>query len=284
MNNWLINGVADERISVNDRGFAYGDGLFETIAVRGGRLRFIARHMDRLLDGAVRLGMPTPDRDLIGGEAGGFVAGCDYGTLKIILTRGLGNRGYAPPLPASPARYLGLFASIPPARDKYTDGIVVRHCSTPIGLSQATAGLKTIGRLEQVLARAEWRDESISEGLMSTADGRIICGTMSNLFLVQDGKLILPDLSACGINGVMRRMVLDRADKIGLQWRVEDVPRDALTDADELFVTNSLIGLWPVRCIVDELDLAVGPVTRALMAELANAGVGECSVQKIQAR
>jgi 4-amino-4-deoxychorismate lyase len=276
MNNWLINGVADDRISVVDRGFTYGDGLFETIAIRGGQMRFFDYHLDRLLDGAERLDIPAPGRELFNEEAIGLVTGCDHGTLKIILTRGSGQRGYTPPVPATPMRIIGLQPGVRPVQDKYTHGIVVRHCSTPIGRSPATAGLKTLGRLEQVLARAEWRDVSISEGLMSTADGFVICGTMSNLFLVQDGVLVVPDLSACGINGVMRRVVLDRARRIGLQWRVDDVPRDMLANADELFVTNSQIGLWPIRRI-DDHDYLVGPVTRALMMELADAGVSECT-------
>ena len=276
MNNWLINGVADDRIEVIDRGFTYGDGLFETIAIRRGQMRFFDYHLDRLLDGAERLDIPAPGRELFNEEAIGLVSGCDYGTLKIILTRGSGQRGYAPPTPATPMRLIGLQPGVRPAQDKYTHGIVVRHCSTPIGRSPATAGLKTLGRLEQVLARAEWLDASITEGLMSTADGFVICGTMSNLFLVQGGVLIVPDLSTCGINGVMRRVVLDRAERIGLQWRVDDVPRTVLADADELFVTNSQIGLWPIRRI-DDHDYPLGPVIRALMIELAAAGVSECA-------
>lgn len=276
MNNWLVNGVTDDRIAVDDRGFTYGDGLFETIAVRGGHMRFFDYHLDRLLDGAGRLDIAAPGRELLAAEATGLVKQCDYGTLKIILTRGSGQRGYTPHDPATPLRLLGLLPGVCPERKKYTDGIVVRHCVTPIGRSPATAGLKTLGRLEQVLARAEWRDTSITEGLMSTADGFVVCGTMSNLFLVQDGALVVPDLATCGINGVMRRVVLDRAEQIGLQWRTDDVPRDALDNSDELFVTNSLIGLWPVRRI-DDHTYPVGPVTRALMAALADAGVSECA-------
>ena len=110
---------------------------------------------------------------------------------------------------------------------------------------------------------------------MSTPDGYVICGTMSNLFLVQGGMLVVPDLSTCGIKGVMRRVVLDRANQLGLECRFDNVPRDMLADIDELFLTNSLIGLWPISRI-DTRDVTVGPVTRALMAELAAAGVEEC--------
>jgi len=275
MDNWLINGKSGHRIDVTDRGFTYGEGLFETMAVRNGTIRFFNHHLERLLDGAGRLGIPAPELELLKNEATGLATRCDYGTLKIILTHGAGRRGYAPPDPAVPLRCLGLLPGVRPAADHYTRGIVVRNCSTPIGSSPATAGLKTLGRLEQVLARAEWQDETISEGLMSTPDGFVICGTMSNLFLVQGGTLVVPDLSTCGIKGVMRRVVLDRANQLGLECRIGDVPRDLLADVDELFLTNSLIGLWPIRRI-DTRELTVGLVTRALMAELAAAGVEEC--------
>jgi len=277
VNNWLINGEPGHRIDVTDRGFAYGDGLFETIAVRDGATRFFNHHLERMLDGAERLGIPAPERELLTAEATQLAAGCDYGTLKIILTRGAGQRGYAPPVPTVPVRCLGLLPGVRPARDNYIRGIAVRHCSTPIGSSPATAGLKTLERLEQVIARAEWQDETISEGLMSSADGFVICGTMSNLFVVQDDTLVVPDLSTCGIEGVMRKVVLDRADRLGLEAHYGNVTRESLNAADELFVTNSLIGIWPINRI-DTREVAIGPVTRALMAELAHAGVVECAL------
>lgn len=113
---------------------------------------------------------------------------------------------------------------------------------------------------------------------MSSTDGHVVCGTMSNLFLVQDGILVVPDLKNCGIKGIMRRVVLDRASRVGLQCRIGEIPCAAVNDADELFVTNSLIGIWPIRR-VDKKTYPVGPITRTLMRELAVAGVSECADQ-----
>ncbi len=278
MNNCLINGAVGDQISVTDRGFTYGDGLFETIAVRDGQLRFFNYHLERLFSSAEQLAITPPDRELLSDEARGLTSACEYGTLKIILTRGAGRRGYAPPEDTNPTRLLSLSPGVRPQQHLYENGIVVRHCATPIGYSPVTAGLKTLGRLEQVLARAEWQDASITEGLMSTADGFVVCGTMSNLFLVRDGTLMLPSLKNCGINGVMRRVVLDSATRIDLPWCIDAIPRDAVNDADELFVTNSLIGIWPIRRI-DDKTYPIGPVTRTLMKELVVAGVSECAAQ-----
>lgn len=278
MINCLINGVVGDQVSVADRGFMYGDGLFETIAVRDGQLRFFNYHLERLFSGAEQLAIKPPDRELLSDEAMSLTSECEYGTLKIILTRGAGRRGYAPPEDIKPMRLLSLSPGVRPQQHLYANGIDVRHCVTSIGCSPATAGLKTLGRLEQVLARAEWQNASIKEGLMSTADGFVVCGTMSNLFLVHDGTLMMPSLENCGINGVMRRVVLDSAKRIGLPWCIEEIPRDAVNDADELFVTNSLIGIWPIRRI-DAKTYPIGPVTRTLMRELVIAGVSECAAQ-----
>lgn len=278
MTTWLINGEPGERIAADDRGLGYGDGLFETVAVRNGTPRFLDAHLDRLLHGAGRLGIAAPEREVLSREAGELSADCVWGTLKILLTRGSGPRGYAPPRPASPTRMLGLFAGTRPAGTAQSAGVAVRHCATPIGHAPATAGIKTLGRLEQVLARAEWQDPSIAEGLMSTIDGRVVCGTMTNLFLVRDGGLVLPDLAACGVRGIMRSVVIENAERLDCRWQEQTVTRAELAAAAEVFVTNSQIGIWPVIRI-DDRPYPVGPVTRRLQAALAAAGVVECALR-----
>ncbi len=278
MTAWRINGEPGERIAVDDRGLAYGDGLFETVAVRGGAPRFLDAHLDRLLNGAARLGIAAPARAVFAIEAREMSQHCAWGTLKILLTRGSGPRGYAPPESATPTRMLGLFPGVPPAGREQAAGVAVRHCATPIGQYPAIAGLKTLGRLEQVLARAEWQDPTIAEGLMSTTDGAVVCGTMTNLFLVQDGGLIVPDLAVCGVRGIMRSIVLQSARRLDCRWQEQAVTRAALDTAAEVFLTNSQIGIWPVNRI-DNRPYPVGPVTRELQAALAAAGVGECALR-----
>jgi len=127
-----------------------------------------------------------------------------------------------------------------------------------------------------VIARSEWNDPDIHEGLMQDAEGRVICGTMSNVFAVIDDAVVTPDLSRCGVRGVMRRVVLEQARSLGIAVSEQDLERDELAAAAELFVTNALIGLWPVARL-DRQRFGAGPVTRALMAALAAAGVAECA-------
>ena len=119
------------------------------------------------------------------------------------------------------------------------------------------------------MARAEWRDASIAEGLMCDPQERVISGTFSNVFLVRDGRLCTPDLSRSGVAGCMRAKVLDSVRALELDAEIIDISRSDLEVVDELFLTNSLFGIWPVR----ELDgavKAVGPLTRRLQARCAS--------------
>ena len=125
------------------------------------------------------------------------------------------------------------------------------------------AGLKHLNRLEQVLARAEWQDTAYAEGLLCDTSGRVIEGVFSNLFLIKDGELITPDLSRCGVAGVMRAEILQQAQSLGISQTVRDVSYAELVAADEVFVCNSLYGIWPV-CALATHDWPVGPLTRKL--------------------
>lgn len=243
----LIDGSEADCLTVADRGLQYGDGLFETLAVRDGTPCLWHAHFDRLARGAERLGIPCPPRELLLHECRQLAAGKSAGVLKIILTRGSGGRGYGPPANPQPIRILTLH----PWPDYPTDwgerGVDVAFCRTPLGENPVLAGLKHLNRLEQVLARSEWRDRGIAEGLMQDGRDRIIGGTMSNLFLVRAGRLLTPQLDTCGIAGTVRNLVLRIAGAFGIEVLERDIMRTDLVAADGLFLTNALIGVWPVR-------------------------------------
>lgn len=272
---WLINGVASDSISVMDRGLNYADGLFETIAVRGRSPRFLDYHLDRLTSSCRRLGIPLPSGVTVADEVCELAADCETGTVKILMTRGTGERGYAPPRQSVPNRIVGLLPDAGFSPEHQKNGIAVKLCDNVISINPGLAGMKTLGRLEQVLARAELSDTDFTEGLMSTVEGQVVCGTMSNLFAVTAGVLLTPDLSRCGVNGVMRRLVMEQAAALGIDCREADIDPEDLFAADELFLTNSLIGIWPVVRL-ESTEYEIGPVTRRSMGALAGAGVAEC--------
>jgi 4-amino-4-deoxychorismate lyase len=278
---WWVNGRPARTVEVADRGLTYGDGLFETLAVRQGLPRLLEFHLDRLEEGARRLALWAPDRKRLAAELEQRAAELVHGTLKLILTRGPGPRGYRPPEPVRqrPTLILGAW----PARrsgDGGSDvlpvlrGIQVRLCRTRASRNPATAGLKTLNRLEQVLARAEWNDPAIAEGLMLDEAGNLVGGTMGNLFLVHRGRLLTPAVDQAGVAGVMRRAVLETTPSLGLPVVVGQVDLATLAAAEEVFLTNALRGLQPV-VEVEGRHLPVGPVTRQLAEHLHGAfGVG----------
>lgn len=263
MRSW-VNGAPGEQLSVRDRGLAYGDGLFETIAVRGGRIPLLARHLVRLADGCRRLSIPL-DLTLMEAELQAFAAQLDEGVAKLVVTRGEGQRGYAPPQPCQPLRILQA-APLPQYPAAHAEqGVRLFPCVTRLAEQPVLAGLKHLNRLEQVLARAEWQDAECAEGLMCDSSGRVIEGVYSNLFLVVAGGLVTADLSRCGVAGVMRAEILQQAQLLGLSIELRDISFDELLGADEVFLCNSLYGIWPVRAL-QERHWSVGPLTRKLQA------------------
>jgi 4-amino-4-deoxychorismate lyase len=263
----LINGVPGEHVALSDRGLHYGDGLFETLAVRDGVCEFWDRHMQRLQLGCERLHIPPPSPTLLRDEAATLIHGRECAVLKIIITRGSGGRGYQVPLPALPARILRVSPQPDHPASHARDGVAVRICDQRLGHNVSLAGLKHLNRLEQVLARLEWETPEIAEGLMLDTEGRVIEGTFTNLFLVDGEHLLTPELNRCGVAGIMRGVVLDIAQRIGLACAERDIDLDDLGRADELFLTNSLIGIWPVRTL-EARRLPVGDITRRLQTHL----------------
>ncbi|MGE0372667.1 MAG: aminodeoxychorismate lyase [Gammaproteobacteria bacterium] len=263
----LINGRPGNSLDVRDRGLLYGDGLFDTLAVRDGRPQFWERHMGRLLEGCQRLRLAPADPSLLRAEADALCAGAVRGILKIVLTRGPGARGYRFDAGAPGTRILTLSAAADYPVRQYRDGIAVRLCTTRLGCNPALAGIKHLNRLEQVLARAEWDDPDIAEGLMRDAGGRIVEGTMSNLFAALDGALVTPRLDECGVAGVMRDVIIEWARDNGLAVAERDLVDADLRRADEIFLCNSLIGVWPVRRI-DDLVLHPGPIAARVAAAI----------------
>jgi 4-amino-4-deoxychorismate lyase len=243
----LIDGVPADTIAVADRGVHYGDGLFETIAVVDGEPCLWERHLVRLRAGCERLSIPLPPESQLADEALRLTRGVGRAALKLILTRGEGGRGYRPPDPPRPRRILRLspWPAYPEAWQAM--GVRVRYCRTRLGHQPLLAGLKHLNRLEQVLARAEWSDPDIAEGLMLDLDGQVVEGTQTNLFALLDGRLLTARLDRCGVAGVVRGLVMDTARVLGLTVVEEGLTPERLAAADALFLTSSLIGIWAVR-------------------------------------
>ncbi len=258
-----INGKTADHISALDRGLLYGDGLFETLNIVEGEPLHWSRHMARLTQGCQRLKITAPDSDYLLADVRGCCVGKTRAVAKIIVTRGQGGRGYNP-TNTTPTYITQCFPwSDFPAKNS-DQGVVVRVCELRLASQPVLAGLKHLNRLESVLARAEWTDDTIAEGLLRDSQGHYIEGTMSNLFIIKSGQLFTDPLQQCGVAGIMREIVMTLAEQLGIRCVLQAIDEQQLKDADELFICNSLINIWPIRRVIDRGEYPLGPLTRRL--------------------
>jgi 4-amino-4-deoxychorismate lyase len=235
----------DASVDVNDRGLAYGDGLFETMAIRRGQVARLALHLDRLGQGCERLGLARPPTAELIGRIGEQAAGIDAGVLKLIFTRGSGPRGYAPPPQPLPT----LILTATPLNSTPARRIDVVMLEQSVGENEKLAGIKHLCRLEQVLGQLELSPRGADEGIMRSTSGHIIGGTSRNLFAVFGDRLVTPVLSRAGIAGVMRRSVMDYCHSTGRAVEEAELGADDLAHADELFMTNAIVGIQSVASL-----------------------------------
>ena len=266
----LVNGRHDDKIDVFDRGLQYGDGVFETIAYRGGRAEFLQQHLQRLQQGCARLSINFEQIDTLRFEVESICNKLDNdnAVIKVIVTRGSGSRGYFSLNDSLPTRIVSAHP-FPKYPDNYQEkGIYMRFCQQTLSANRKLAGIKHLNRLEQVIARNEWDDGDIAEGIMSDANDNIIEGTMSNIFIVESDHLYTPAITECGISGVMRGQIIQLASRSGLTVEETVITPKRLAHADEVFVCNSIIGIWPVNAIANH-QYQLGFITQFLQKVLA---------------
>ena len=261
----LVNGKQTDRITVNDRGLNYGDGLFETIAISNGELLNWCRHMQRLTASCQTLGIPEPDIHLLNKECLSLCEQSEKAVIKILISRGSGGRGYAPPSSAMSRRMISLHHWPDHPSEWTSRGIDIRLCQFRYGHQPQLAGIKHLNRLEQVLARAEWQDSEHQEGLVLDIEDRVIEGTMSNLFVVNGKDLLTPDLTRCGIKGCIRETLIELAPAKGFNIEITGLSLNDIYAADEVFLCNSIIGIWPVKRLEQQTFLP-GEVTKQLQS------------------
>ncbi|MEE8427960.1 MAG: aminodeoxychorismate lyase [Gammaproteobacteria bacterium] len=268
---YLVNGRPADTVSVLERGLHYGDGVFETIAIRDGQPCYWRQHQARLMDGCARLGISFADKNALLEDCRLLCTGVSQAVLKIIVTRGTGGLGYNPALAQTATRISGLLPWPDYPAHYATEGIAVCLCETRLGANPALAGIKHLNRLEQILAGREWQNTEYAEGLMLDQQDHVVEGSRSNLFVVKENRLYTPALVQCGVAGIMRAAVLELASRLQLPIEVTMIDRDSLFSADEIFITNSLIGIWPVHTVAQN-HYPIGPVTRRLKKSLPPRG------------
>ncbi len=260
-----IDGVRGESVSLSDRALHYGDGAFTTIRVRAQQGCWIDAHLQRLQQSCVGLCLPKPDFAQLRTEIEDAARVESAGVVKVLLSRGDGARGYAPQ--GAPGRRM-VFAYASPELDAstYAQGLQLRYADLVLSQQPALAGYKHANRLEQIMARAEWDDPTIADALLCDVDGRVVSATSANVFARFGNELRTPSLVRAGVAGICRQHVL-QSPPPGFSVTVTDMHRDALGTADELFLSNCVRGIVPVRALGDH-GYASMSVARSLMRAL----------------
>ncbi len=263
----LVNGENSDKISVTDRGLQFGDGVFETIRVFEGRAIWWQSHLSRLLEGCRHLHFThLPNTERLQQEADFLISTCASGVLKIIITRGCSNSGYATSDSLQPNRILSLTPGLR-HHSKAEQGIHLGICQQRLANGKLLAGVKHLNRLEQVLGRLQCQQKGWDEGVMLDYRDRVIEGSMSNLFIWHDEHLLTPSLENAGIRGLCRKKVIDMSEKAGIKLSRSTLKLEDLTAASAMFVTNSLIGIWPVAKFNNQA-LTINDSTRQLQRVL----------------
>ena len=271
------------RIDTADRGLLLGDGLFETLLALDGRIVDLEAHLQRLRDSAVMLEIPMPTVDLPAAMAETLEANAlDSGraALRVTVTRGPGPRGLAPPGDAEtrPTLLVAAAPSPPPSSEPLHAIIATTRRNERSPLSR----LKSLGYLDNVLARREAAERGAAEAILLNTAGRLACATAANVFLVRESRLMTPSIGDGALPGIARAAILELARELGVAAGERSLGPSDLAEADEAFITNSLIGVRPLAA-VEGRNLAVagaGPIGIRLQRAYS-ARIGETCSSRI---
>ena len=257
----FLNGEQTSTVAAQDRGLAYGHGLFETIRLVDRSAPLLRYHLSRLISGADTLGLAI-DQSLLEHYIQQLVeASPADGIIKIIVTAGCGGRGYYRATAVKPTYVLQWFPFVDCDAFRRQQGIDLEYCQHQLPHSPALAGIKHLNRLDQVMARAEWQDD-FAEGLMQDQQGNVVEGVSSNIFIYQHGLWITPNLDQCGVSGVMRQYLLEELlPRCSFQVMETNISIDQLLSAEEVFICNSIVGIWPVVSLEGQGEWSLGKNT-----------------------
>lgn len=246
-----INGEQQQQIAVSDRALHYGDGCFTTARLQQGKIAWLQAHLQRLQEAAAVLMISGVDWDALKQEM--LVAAQSWaqeeGVLKVILSRGTGGRGYSAAGCHQPVRMIMLFAAPGHYAALRESGVRLATSPVRLGINPQLAGIKHLNRLEQVLIRTQLEQSGADEALVLDTEGMLVECCAANLFWRKQTRLFTPAVSGAGVDGIMRRRIMALAQQQGYVCQQVREPPQTLADADEVFISNALMPLLPVRQI-----------------------------------
>ncbi len=250
---FIVNGSFEQTVSPLDRGLAYGDGVFRTLIMRDGMPECWPQHYQKLVADCAMIKIVCPSAELLMSDLQQLFLPDETAIAKIIITRGEGERGYATPAITNPMRVVIKSAVKTYPAHYFSEGVSLHLCKTPLSIQPLLAGVKHLNRLENVLARLEWTDPNIADGVMLDDQQQVIECTAANIFIHVDGDLITPKLDRCGIAGVTRQRIIDLAHILNLKIKTDTISLPELLGADEILITNSMYGVLQVKSFLQNV-------------------------------
>ena len=262
---------ADATISVFDRGFLYGDSVYETLRTAGGRFVDMERHLVRLRSSAAGIGLEVPYSDAAIREITGrtvAAAGNDDSYIRIVLTRGTGQLMIDPRVSRDPLLVVIVKELHIPDESLYERGISAKIVDVlKPGRLQLDPSLKTGNYLNSILALSQAIEGEAEDAILCNAAGAVAEGATSNVFMVKGGRLLTPSFETGLLRGITRTVVVALAQQAGLEVIETTIFPAELYAADEVFLTSSVRGCMPVTRLDGEAvaDGRVGPITRQMI-------------------
>ncbi len=248
--------LSQAKVSILDRGFSYGDALFETLRVYSGKIFRLGQHLDRLKRGADLIFMKLPEtreriEDILY-ETFNRNQGADA-VIRMTVTRGQGLPGKLWQDDCSPTLLVHVRPYQAPPEEWYQKGVPVSLIpDSAARLGGVSEQIKSANYLSQILARKQADDQQSVEAVMMNERGEVCDGTISNIFLVENGQLSTPAVNGYVLAGVTRQVVLELAGETGVPTLERVVSPDEMVKADEVFLTNTGWEILPVTRIDGE--------------------------------
>ncbi|GAA5645364.1 aminodeoxychorismate lyase [Vibrio proteolyticus] len=262
-----VNGRPSNVITITDRSFQYGDGCFTTMLTVGGEIQHWSLHIERMEACLNLLDIPLPDWEQVHLWLQEAALNDERAGLKLHVTRGSGGRGYSPAGMTSPNVTISHF-SYPLHYAAFTDtGVQLGVCDRRLGVNPMLAGHKHNNRLEQILLKAEMDQAGYQDGVALDINGHVVETTMANLFWVKGNTLYTPSLDFAGVSGVVRRLVIEKTPSLQLNVVMGEFDLEHLEQAQEVFMTNSILGVAPVTQIGHHY-YSIGAITRRFQESL----------------
>lgn len=248
-----INGKRAVTLDINDRGLAYGDGLFTTAKIIDGRVELLEQHVKRLIAGCNKLSIAMPvalSNGDLSEEIIHLAQQYTIAVLKVVITAGSGGRGYSRiGLNSQNSNIIVMIFDYP---DHYNaliaSGVTLGVSQQKMAISSMLSGIKHLNRLEQVLLRKELDSRNEDDLVVTNINDQVIETTSANLFYWIDDRLYTPEIKFSGVDGLMRQFIIAHSNKIsGQTVIVEKTIIGRLLQADAIFTCNSVTGVMPVN-------------------------------------